>query len=51
VFDDNGKVIGKRSESGTFTLYKPRGRGKKMVEPQAIVKKSNVVTNLSQKDK
>lgn len=32
VLNDKGKVIGKRSPSGTFIPYKPRGRGKKNIE-------------------
>jgi hypothetical protein len=55
VLNDKGKVIGKRSPSGTFIAYKPRGRGKKFVEqptetPQ-VDAKQKIIASLAPKER
>ena len=55
VLNDKGKIIGKRSPSGTFIAYKPRGRGKKFVEQptdtQQVDAKQKVIASLAPKER
>ncbi len=49
VLDENGKCIGRRSENGTFTPYKQRGRQPKK-ETAQVDQKMKVIASMAPKE-